>query len=106
MDPAVVVDASVWVGRFTPQDVFHLASRQWMAQYIGRGGRLVVPILTLSEVAGAIARRTGQLTLAQQAILDLQSLSVVQIVPLDTGLGTTAANIAATLRLRGADAVY
>jgi hypothetical protein len=34
MDKLVVVDASVWVSAFTPQEVNHPASRLWIEHYI------------------------------------------------------------------------
>ena len=51
-----VVDASVWVGRLVPQDAHFEASRRWLEAVVARGGRLISPILLLSEVSGAIAR--------------------------------------------------
>jgi hypothetical protein len=34
MDKLVVVDASVWVSAFMPQEVNHPASRLWIEHYI------------------------------------------------------------------------
>jgi predicted nucleic acid-binding protein len=106
MDIAVAVDASVWVSRLVAQDVNYAASRIWLQQYVAQGGHLIGPTILLSEVAGPIARRTGQPTLARQAITHLLTLVPLQLVPVDPVLGMLAARLAADLRLRGADAVY
>ena len=102
----IVVDASIWVSCLVPQDVYHEASRRWLEQYTGRGGRLVAPVLLLAEAAGAIARRTGQATLAFQAVDYLLHFPALRIVPVDQRLGRETARLAADLSLRGADAVY
>src|SRR5579883_745268 len=101
-----VVDASVWVSRLVPQDVHHDVSRRWLDRYIAAGGRLVAPIMLFIEVAGAIARRTGQPTLAHQAIAHLRTVTQLHIVPVDMVVGRNASHLAADLQLRGADAIY
>lgn len=102
----VVIDANVWISRLIPGEVHHAASAYWFNSYIAAGGALVVPVLLLVEVAGGIARRTGDATLGDQAVDELLNLPGVQIVNLDQPLATRAAEIAAELRLRGADAAY
>jgi predicted nucleic acid-binding protein len=101
-----VVDASVWVSRLVLQDAFHQASRRWLDEYTAGGGVLVVPVLLLPEVAGAIARRTGDPRLGRRAVDGLLRLPVLRVVPLDRHLGEESARLAADLSLRGADAVY
>ena len=101
-----IVDASVWVGRLVPQDLHYDASRRWLEATVARGGRLVSPILLLSEVAGAIARRTGDAELAERAVEQVLRVPSVGLVPTDPRLGRMAARLAAALGLRGADAVY
>ena len=92
-----VIDASVWVSRLVPQDVNHRASRLYLKQQAAQGQRLIAPVILLTEVAGAIARRTGSSQLARQAM---------HIVTIDHQLGQTATNLAAKLYLRGTDAIY
>src|SRR5215213_2832532 len=77
-----------------------------MAQYVAAGGRLMEPVIFLSEVAGAVSRRTGNTVAGQEAVIRLRAIAEVQIVPVDHALGQAAAEAAATMRLRGADAVY
>lgn len=102
----VVVDASVWVSRLVPHDVNHEASREWLDSYTASGGRLVAPIILLIEIAGAVARRTGQSALAYQAVTQVRLVPHLRVVPVDLLVGMQATRLAADLRLRGADAVY
>ncbi|MCC6191195.1 MAG: type II toxin-antitoxin system VapC family toxin [Anaerolineales bacterium] len=102
----VVVDASVWVSRLVTDDVFHTASRRWLAQHAQDGGQWVAPALMLAEVVGAISRRTGQPELAHRALKHLLKLPGLRLVALDRRLGKAAAQLAASAGLRGADAVY
>jgi predicted nucleic acid-binding protein len=102
----IVVDASVWVSYLLPQDIHHFASEAWLDGYIQGGGKVAAPMLLLVEIAGAIRRRTGDMTLARQAIGTLANLPELSLVELDQSLSLTAANLAATLALRGADTLY
>ena len=102
----IVVDASVWVSRLVPQDVHYEASHRWLERYMADGGQLVAPILLMVEVAGAIARRTGEPALAQRAVDNLMYVPALRLVPMDHRLGMVATRLAGDLRLRGADAVY
>jgi predicted nucleic acid-binding protein len=101
-----VIDASVWVSRLVPLDVFHTPSRLWLSKHAAAGGLLVSPVLLPIEVAGAISRRTGERQLAHQALETLMRAPALRIVPLDSRLGRAAAALAADLGLRGADGVY
>ena len=106
MAGAVVVDASVWVSRLVPDDLFHTASRRWLTQHNLDGGQLVAPALMPAEVVGAISRRTGNPALATRALNHLLQLPGLRLVALDRRLGKAAAQLAAEVGLRGADAVY
>jgi predicted nucleic acid-binding protein len=101
-----VVDASVWVARLVPQDVHCAASRHWLEATVARGGRLISPIPLLAEVSGAVARRTGDAGLAERAVEGVLRVPHLGLVPTDSRLGRLAAQLAADLGLRGADAVY
>lgn len=101
-----VVDASVWVARLVPQDVHYQASCLWLEATIARGGRLISPILLLAEVSGAVARRTGDAALAERAVEGVLRVPKLGLVPTDSRLGRMAAQLAADLSLRGADALY
>lgn len=102
----MVVDASVWVSRFLPEDVFHQVSRTWLIEMTTAGMALVAPTIALAEVSGSIARRTGNDQLGYQIVQQIRQLPAVQFIAVDDTLGQLAAQIASTYRLRGADAVY
>lgn len=101
-----VVDASVWVSRFVPQDVHHSASRQWLEEWISDGGLIVGPTSMLAEIAGAIARRSGNPQFGRRAAEAVLGVPGVRIVSVDRTLGVLAYQLAADGRLRGADALY
>lgn len=105
--PAVVVtDASVWVARLIPQEPKHAACVAWWASFDAASDQIVAPVLLLSEVCGAISRRTGKPTLARQVLRTLLDAPELTFVMMDRELGEYAAQLAANLGLRGADAVY
>ena len=99
-------DSSVWIGAFHIQDAHHAASRRWLNQRVVSSTQLVIPTLVLTEVAGAIRRRTGSAESGRQAAEDVVSIPGLRTVELDLLLAWDAARIAANLALRGADAVY
>jgi predicted nucleic acid-binding protein len=102
----IVVDASVWVARLVPQDAFHPAVRDWMAAQRALETLMAAPGLLLAEVAGALARRTGDPELARRGIAALQNLPELRLVEMDRTLIQHAAELAARQGLRGADACY
>lgn len=102
----VVVDASVWVARLVPGDGVHQAARDWMAAQREDNTLLVSPSLLLPEVGGAIARWTGDGELAARSIAALEQLPGIRLIEMERGLVAEAAELAASLGLRGAEAVY
>lgn len=103
---AAVVDASVWVSRFVNQDPHHVDSYGWLERHLKEGGIVVAPAILLSEVAGPVARQTGDSALAHGVYKGMLRLRGLRIVPIDRRLGGSAAALAADLMLRGADAIY
>lgn len=101
-----VVDASVWVSRFIPADVHHAQSRDWLADHLAHGRPILAPTLLLVEVAGAISRRTDDPMIARDVAASLRVLPGLTWVGLSGEVRDHAAELAASLRLRGADAVY
>lgn len=99
-------DASLWVSRFLSDDVFHEASRSWLARVVAEGAPLLAPTTLLAEVFGAIARRTGNSALAAECVDQIRRVPTLQVVAIDAQLGDVAAEVAATYRLRGGDAIY
>ena len=102
----IVVDASVWVSRLVTKDVFHRTVKAWMEKQRSEGVIFLSPALLLSEVAGAISRRTGDPRLARNAIDSLMRLPRLRLVEMDQPLVQDAARLAADLGLRGADSFY
>jgi predicted nucleic acid-binding protein len=102
----VVIDASVWVSYFMPQETRHAKTVAWLDQVTRGEERLIVPTLLLPELAGAIARRTGATLLALQAARQVARWPALELVPQDDALIALATQIAAELSLRGADAIY
>ncbi len=101
-----VVDASVWVSRFVASDVFHASSQLCLEGMLTAQTIVAAPALLLPEVSAAIARRTGRRDLALRAVSLLQRLPNARFTIIDAELALSAAEFAAELRLRGADAVY
>jgi predicted nucleic acid-binding protein len=101
-----VIDASVWISRFVRTDLNHVRSREWLASVLDLGPIVMGPALVLPEVGGAVSRRTGRIEAAKEAMAELESLSGLEIVPLDSEAASVAGLIAAETRLRGGDAVY
>lgn len=81
-----VVDASVWVSRFLPDDDFHKVSKAWLDKMIEEGIVLAAPALLIPEVAGAIARRTGSARAGIPAARLLEDLPNGKIMPIDAVL--------------------
>lgn len=102
----LVVDASLWVARFVPQDAYYKPVKDWLTAKRNEDIGFVSPSLLLAEVGGAISRRTRQPALALRAIERLQHLPGVQLVDMDFALAQEAALLAAQLGLRGADSFY
>lgn len=105
-DLLVVVDTSVWVSWLRPSETNHRSSSTWMEQFIARNGLLVSPTMLLIEVAASISRLTGQALRAKEAITKLNSISKIQIFPMDASLVQIAIDAATGLQLRAGDAIY
>jgi predicted nucleic acid-binding protein len=106
MIKSVVVDASVWVSRFMPQETYHAISSRWMTHFSLSGGLFVVPAFLLVEVAAAISRNSGQARLAKRAVEDLKTSEAIQLIALDSIVVQSAIDVAADLQLRAGAATY
>jgi predicted nucleic acid-binding protein len=101
-----VVDASVWVSRLHKDDTNHADSHDWLKAAIESNEVLLGPTLLLSEVAGPIARITGDGAAGVDAMGLLMATRNLTFSVVDFVLGLSAGNSAGWLRLKGADAVY
>jgi len=102
----ILVDASVWVGRFLPQDAHHGACKAWLANYLAGGETVVVPAHAFAEIAGAISRRTGDEALGRRAVELILKVPSLKVVNVGRDLGLEGATVASHCKLRGADALY
>ncbi|HEV2123105.1 MAG TPA: type II toxin-antitoxin system VapC family toxin [Chloroflexota bacterium] len=102
----IVLDASVWVSALVESDVHYAASEAWLSRWMRSGATIIAPALMLAEVAGAISRRGDTDLDGRKAISILEALPGVQWVYPDHPLRVQAAELAADLSRRGADATY
>jgi len=100
------IDASVFVNAFLTHEDGHEESRALLHKLYDEGRPLLAPALLLPEVASALARGEDDSVLAQRFADTLLRLPLLTLIPLDSVLAQEAAGLAATYRLRGADAVY
>jgi len=100
------IDASVFANAFNPHEDGHAQSLQILTSIQERGDPVIVPTLLLAEVASAVARASGDSAGSIQYALAMAALPHVTLVTLTTATARQAADLAATHRLRGADAVY
>ena len=96
----MVVDASVWVAALLANDARHPEAAGFLNKLVTDGAEVSAPLLALSEVAGAIARQTGNPAVAEKAVAFLREQTWIQLAPLNEALATLAASIAAYQQLR------
>ena len=100
------IDASVFVNAFNPHEDGHAASLQLLAAVQERGDPVMVPTLVIPEITAAVARASADRIGALEYADATAALPHVTLVTLTTAMARQAAELAATYRLRGADAVY
>ena len=100
------VDASVHLSALNPYEPESAASQTFLGLVHRRQIPLFCPTLLPVEVAAAVARTVGDADRAVAIATVLRGLPNQTLVPLDDALADVAARLAATSRLRGADAVY
>ncbi len=100
------VDASVFVNAFNPHEEGHTDSMAILTAIQQTGDPIIVPTLVLPEIAAAVARAINDSTGALQYANATAALPHLTIVSLTPATARQAAQLAASHRLRGADAVY
>jgi predicted nucleic acid-binding protein len=98
------IDASVFVSSARSDESSYLISRNFLRSV--QSLEVYCPTLALAECAAAIARQTGNPSLAEELVAILEDFPGMNLIPLDLTLARKAAKIAILHRLRGADAVY
>lgn len=102
----MIVDASVWIASVLDKDAHHEVSLAFMHRFVMERQIATVPLLVWAEIAGAVARRTGDTDKGMKVAELIAAKIWVRGVPLDATLASESMRLAAKLRLRGADAVY
>ena len=102
----IVIDASIWVSFLVQQDLNYPKTHLWLTNIITSRVPIVAPVLLLSEVGGAIARRLNQPALGNKAVNQILSIPTLHLIAIDHPLGIKTGKLAASYKLRGADAVY
>ena len=102
----MVIDASIWVSFLVHQDTNYALTQPWLTKVISSRIPIAAPILLLSEVGGAIARRLNNSVLGNRAVNQLLSIPTLRLIKTDHSLGIKAGRLAANHHLRGADALY
>ncbi|OFW38395.1 MAG: hypothetical protein A3J29_14015 [Acidobacteria bacterium RIFCSPLOWO2_12_FULL_67_14b] len=100
------VDASVFINAFNPHEPGHAASLAILAAIQEGGDPVIVPTLLLPEMASAVARASHDGAGALEYATATAALPHLSLVALTSTTARQAAELAATHRLRGADAVY
>lgn len=96
----------MFVNAFNAHERGHGESLQILATIQQRGDPVIVPTLLVAEIASAVARVTDDRAGALQYASATAALPNLTLVALTAALARQAAELAATHRLRGADAVY
>jgi predicted nucleic acid-binding protein len=100
------IDASVFIASARTQEPHYAASLDFLDQLQAQQPSVFCPSLALAECSAAIARRAGNVVLAQRLVTVVKNYSGTRLIPLSIPLAERAAQIAAIQRLRGADSVY
>jgi len=101
-----VIDASVYVSLANDGDSYHDRCFQWFESSVREQHPMAAPGLLLVEVAASIRRLTGSTKLARRVLSELQEDELIELYPLTAARSEAAAEIAASIGVRGADAVY
>jgi predicted nucleic acid-binding protein len=94
------------VNAFNPHEEGHVQSLQILSAIQARGNPVIVPTLLVPEIASVVARATNDSAGALQYAVATAALPHLTLVSLTAAVAREAAGLAATHRLRGADAIY
>jgi predicted nucleic acid-binding protein len=102
----ITIDASVFVAAARPAEPRYLKSRAFIPEAQKANIEVICPTLVLPECGAAIARRTGNPTLALSVVVMIDNWRGLQLIQLTASRARRAAQIASDQRLRGADSIY
>jgi len=102
----LTVDANIWVGALDAHDPACAACRECLVRAAAASAQLYSPLLLPVEVAATIGRKTRDARQGKLAAQWVRSFVGHLWLPLSDELASASEQVAATLFLRGADAVY
>ncbi len=103
---SLTIDASVFISAALPSEVQFSDSDSFLNKIRLRPQVLHCPTLLIPETAASLARRANNAGIGQNSVQWVTLFPGMRLIPLDLARALQAAQIAATYRLRGADAVY
>ncbi len=77
-------------------DIRHAVSRVWLEQRALAGEPLVSPVLVLSKITGAIARRIGKPEIAHQALAAILRIPTLRLVEINRQLALRHSSLPTT----------
>lgn len=102
----LTIDANVFISAIVRQEVHHADSLALLQKLSDGPASAVCPTLVIVETVAGIARPTGNEDLARQGRILIEEFPGIRLQAPGLHLIRHAAEIAASHRLRGADAVY
>ena len=101
-----VVDASVWISSFVPDDVKYEQSVEWLNRQAEASEDLLAPRFLLVEVAAGISRRSRDPAAGLHFMELLVQNPMLTLVSLTDEVVQEVASLGASLHLRAGDAFY
>lgn len=102
----LTIDASVLVAAMLDDERAHADSARFLRFHTLAGTQMHEPVVALVEIVAAVVRRTGDRDLARSAARHLLANPALIVHPLGLPEAAQAAEVAASRRLRAADAQY
>ncbi|HPB10839.1 MAG TPA: PIN domain-containing protein [Kiritimatiellia bacterium] len=102
----LTIDANIWVGALDVRDPFSATCRACLSKAAEKHATLYSPLLLPIEVAATIGRKTRDTRHGRSASRWVRGFKGHLWQPLSEEVAQVAERFAATLFLRGADAVY
>ena len=102
----LTIDANVWIGALDIHDPFFETCRSCLLKANEQSATLYSPLLLPIEVAATIGRKTHDARYGRSAARWVRDFRGHRWQPLSEDVADVAERFAATLFLRGADAVY
>ena len=103
---SLTIDASVFVSAAMPPEAQFGDSNSFLNKIRLNPQVIRCPSLLVPGSAASLARRTGSVGVGQNSIQWIMRFPGMNLLPLDGARALQAAQVAATYRPRGADAVY